>query len=92
MSNGKVKESCCCNQPLSNLRMLFFPDGTKVGVRGLPEALAAAYAEGRQADADTAEKILNRLNENNFIPTSAYQEYRTALLEEYRKYKEKLSS
>ena len=69
--------------------MLKFPDGTQVRVNGLTEVLAGLYSEGRQADRETAEEIINRLEaQKNFIPSSdrTRREYARVLLGEYRQY------
>ncbi len=67
--------------------MLRFPDGTQVRVNGLNEILADLYSEGRQANKETAEEILDRLEKNNnYIPPSARREYKSVLLKEYRDY------
>ncbi len=67
--------------------MLRFPDKTQVRVNGLNEILADLYFEGRQANQDTAEEILDRLEKNNnYIPPSARREYRSVLLKEYMDY------
>jgi predicted nucleic acid-binding protein len=69
--------------------MLKFPDDTQIRVCGLDEILAALFSEGRQADEETAEEIINRLEAiKNFIPSSdrVRREYAYVLLKEYRKY------
>jgi hypothetical protein len=69
--------------------MLSFPDDIQVGVIGLDEILADLYAEGRQANEETAEAIIDRLEaKKNYIPSSdrARKEYAYVLLKEYRKY------
>ena len=69
--------------------MLSFVDDTQVRVSGLDEILAAVYAEGRQANEETAEEIINRLEaKKNYIPSSGRvrKEYAYVLLKEYRKY------
>jgi hypothetical protein len=69
--------------------MLKFPDGTKIRVNGLNEIFADLYSEGRQANKETAEEIINRLEaQGNFIPSSdrTRREYAYVLIKEYRKY------
>jgi predicted nucleic-acid-binding protein len=69
--------------------MLKFPDNTQASVVGLDEILAQLYTEDRKATAETAEEIVNRLEEKkNFIPPSEHvrREYVYVLLKEYRKY------
>ena len=67
--------------------MLTFPDDTQIRVTGLVEILSDLYAEGRPANEDTAEEILDRLEaKKNYIPSSdrARKEYAYVLLKEYR--------
>jgi hypothetical protein len=69
--------------------MLRFPDNTEVRVIGLSEILADLYAEGRQANKETAEEIINRLEaKKNYIPSSdrTRNEFAYVLLKEYREY------
>ncbi len=67
--------------------MLKFPDGIQVRVNGLDEIMAEIYSEGRHANGETAEEILDRLEKvNNYIPPSARQEYKSVLLKAYKDY------
>jgi hypothetical protein len=69
--------------------MLSFTDDIEVGVIGLDEILADLYSEGRQANEETAEEIIDRLEaKKNYIPSSerVRREYAYVLLKEYRKY------
>jgi predicted transcriptional regulator len=69
--------------------MLRFPDDTRVRVIGLNEILADLYSEGRQANKETVEEIINRLEaKKNYIPSSdrTRKEFSYVLLKEYRKY------
>jgi hypothetical protein len=71
--------------------MLRFPDNTQVRVNGLNEILADLYSQGRQANQETAEEIVNRLEaNNNYIPSSdrIRNEFAYVLLKEYREYVE----
>ena len=66
-----------------------FPDGIQVRVNGLDEVMAELYSEERHPNKETAEEILNRLEKNNnYIPPSARQEYKSVLLKEYKDYVE----
>jgi len=61
--------------------MLKFPDGTQIRVTGLNEIFADLYSEDRQANQETAEEIIKRLEKNNnYIPPSARREYKSVLL------------
>ena len=68
--------------------MLKFPDDTQVRVNGLNEILSDLYSEGRQANRQTGEEIIKRLEAKNFIPSSdrTRKEYAYVLLKEYRQY------
>ena len=69
--------------------MLSFPDDIEVGVIGLDEILADLYSKGRQANEETAEEIITRLEaKKNYIPSSdrTRREYIYVLLKEYSKY------
>ncbi len=68
--------------------MLRFNDGTQAAVTGLHEIMAALYHEGREADGATADEIVRRLEEKNYIPPSSRREYRRLLLDAYREYVE----
>jgi hypothetical protein len=70
-------------------RLLTFIDDTQARVKGLDEILADVYLEGRPANDETAELILNSLEaRNNYIPSSdrARREYAYILLKEYKKF------
>ncbi len=69
--------------------MLRFPDNTQVSVHGLNETMADLYSEARQANQETAEEIIKRLEAlNNYVPSSdrTRKEYAYVLLKEYREY------
>jgi hypothetical protein len=75
-----------CVPSTPGLRTLTMRDGCRVSVMGLTEILEAIYAEGRRADPETADEILERLEKTNYIPFSSRQEYCDVLIEEYKKY------
>jgi len=69
--------------------MLKFPDNTQASVTGLDEIMADLFAENVKPTYETADEIIDRLEEKrNFIPSSlnARREYTFVLLQEYRKY------
>lgn len=69
--------------------MLTFPDDTTVRIKGLDETLADLYSEGKEANDETAEEIIERLEaKKNYIPSSerVRKEYAYVLLKEYRAY------
>jgi len=71
--------------------MLKFPDDTRIRVNGLAEILVELYSEGRQANKETAEEIIKRLEAmKNYIPASEVtrREFAYLLLKEYKEYVE----
>lgn len=69
--------------------MLKFLDDTQFSVFGLDETFAALHAEGREANDETGEEIIRRLEEmKNYIPEAEkpHREYAYILLREYRKF------
>jgi hypothetical protein len=62
-------------------------DGTQIAVNGLNETMADLYAEGREANHETAEEIIERLEaHHNYIPSSeiARRDYAYVLLKTYK--------
>lgn len=86
VTNSVNKVGCCCAQPVQNMKKLTFADGTQIGVLGLDEIFAAVYEEGREANAEAAREIVDRLETRNYIPSSARREYEEIILKEYKKY------
>jgi len=69
--------------------MIKFLDDTQISVFGLDEIIAELYNNGMKADDQTAEEIMERLEDaKNYIPSSerTRREYAHALLREYRQY------
>ncbi|MFZ7111816.1 MAG: hypothetical protein ACOWYE_09050 [Desulfatiglandales bacterium] len=86
MSREVQKGMSCCAPSMPGIRMLLFPDGSQTGVTGLEDILAAIYAEGRGVSEETAEIIVERLSEKNYIVPSARQQYCDLLIKEYSRY------
>ena len=83
------KDGWAVAPPTVGRRMLSFPDDTQIGINGLDDILGDLYSEGRKANDETAEEIINRLEAKmNYIPSSgrARKEYSYVLLKEYKKY------
>jgi predicted transcriptional regulator len=68
--------------------MIKFLDDTQVGLIGLDHIMAELYNESREANDETVEEMLRRLEEKNYIPPygKVRKDYAFALLNEYRKY------
>jgi hypothetical protein len=77
---------CCpCTAPgIEAYRLLTFPDGIQVRVKGLDKIFEEVYGEGKRPHWSIASELVKRLSEYNYIPTSAQFEYEEALLKEYR--------
>lgn len=82
---------CCpCNAPgIEAYRLLTFPDGIQVRVRGLDKVLEEAYQQGKKPHWSIASELVKQLSEYNYIPAGAQFEYEEALLKEYRLFFEK---
>lgn len=78
----------CCAPTTPGFRMLTFPDGTQAGVVGLDAIFAAVYSEGMPVSTDTAREIVERLGTQNYIVSSAREQYCDVVIGEYRKYVE----
>lgn len=68
--------------------MIKFPDDTQVGLIGLDHIMAELYNESREANDETVEEIIKRLEDKNYIPSSGKvrNNYAYVLLNEYRKF------
>src|SRR5512136_1145659 len=77
-----------CGPSIPGLRRITFPDGDQVGLIGLDAIMEALYKEGKQPNDSTAQEMIARLREKNYIgDSSQVQElYRTALLNEYQRF------
>ena len=88
--NGKEwKDGWVTPPPVVGRRILKFPDNTQVAVDGLVEIMADLYAEDRKVTHETAQEIINKLEEKkNYIPSSEQvrREYVYVLRQEYEKY------
>lgn len=80
---------CCCGQPVQDFRMLRFPDGGQAGVVGLGAILGEMAAAGKPVAAGTAEEIVEKLAQRNYVPASAHPQYRDVVLREYAAYIER---
>lgn len=71
-------------QPLSYRQITV--SGFPVGLNGLEEIFQQLYEAHRPADGSTAEAILQRVRDHNYIPASAEAAFGQALLREYGRY------
>jgi hypothetical protein len=78
----------CCAPEIKGNRYLIFPDGCRIGVRGLDGIFDDAYRERKKPDRSVANELVLRLSENNYIPLVAWSEYEEVVLKEYRRFHE----
>jgi hypothetical protein len=69
--------------------MITFPDGTKSGIIGLDEVFEELAGQSRQPSEATAEEILNKVENRNYIPSSQRHIYKHLFLEEFRRFLER---
>jgi hypothetical protein len=86
--SAEINEAICpCMMPgIEVYRLLVFPDGVQVRVKGLDRIFEDAYAEGKKPDRPVANELVSRLSENNYIPSGAWSEFEAVVLKEYRKF------
>jgi len=82
---------CCpCNAPgIEAYRLLTFPDGIHVRVKGLDKIFEEAHHQGKKPHWSIASELVRQLSEYNYILASSQFEYEEALLKEYRQFFEK---
>jgi small redox-active disulfide protein 2 len=61
--------------------------GSKVGLSGLQGVFEQVSGESPGTDQELGERLLQLAAQNNYIPSNRKQEYREALLREYRRYR-----
>lgn len=86
MSNDSNRGSGCCTTPIQSITTLTLSNGSHIGIIGLEEILKQMHREDKPVTVQTAQAIIERLKEKNYIPFSIIQEYEVVLLREYRKY------
>jgi hypothetical protein len=82
--NINQREGCCCGPSVQNVRMLTFPDGSKVGIIRLDTVMEDLFQQGKPADSSTALEMINRLKRDNYISPSAQDLYLEVLLSDYQ--------
>lgn len=72
--------------PTKDFQFIYLSSGAKVGVIGLKEIMEKYHNYGKPTTPQTALEIVERLKEKNYIVPAAENEYKNAVLIEYRKY------
>ncbi|MEF8832875.1 MAG: hypothetical protein V5A66_05080, partial [Candidatus Thermoplasmatota archaeon] len=60
--------------------------GRGVGIRGMKEILEDLEEKGISPDEVDEDELIEKFKEDNYIPTKKEEEYKEALLSEYRKF------
>ncbi|MGD2143854.1 MAG: hypothetical protein PVF54_05190 [Anaerolineae bacterium] len=73
----------CCGRGGQVTRITVSEKGYTVGIVGLRRIFEQLVATGQRLVEDTADELLAMVKTRNYVPSSAEEEYRTALLREY---------
>lgn len=77
---------CCCAGGRPDVTPLDLGEGVVVGLCGLKEALARFRALGSSPSAELGQELLAAIRAHNYVPATAEERYKLALLREYAKY------
>ncbi len=79
---------CACQTKGPRPTLVDFGNGVKVGLVGMEEAFERFRAEGREPSAALGEDLLAAIREHNYVSRThkVEEEYKAALLREYRAY------
>lgn len=78
----------CCSKPSDQVVQIGIGDDT-IGLIALNQIFEQLRLLGRPPDKSVEDELLLMVGARNYIPKSCEEEYRAALLREYRKYCEK---
>lgn len=77
------KTAGCCGANLDVVQLDVRGDGRTVGIVGLTTAFEQLYALGLDAEDQVGEELLALIKARNYVPRSAEEAYKAALLREY---------
>lgn len=80
----KNRKGCGCSG--SSDATIVNIDGRKVGIRDMEEIFEELEDEGRSPDEVDEDELIQKFREDNYIPTKKEEDYKEALLSEYRKF------
>ena len=72
--------------PMANIRQISVA-GVRVGLVGLDDILEKVAGEALASDEKTAERLLHLVSKANFVTPSRRDEYKTALLREFKRHR-----
>ena len=79
-----LKKPCCAVDALRRIRQIDI-EGISVGLVMLDEIINKALMMNLESDDRIAEELIKQTKIFNYIPPSAEEAYRTALMREYRR-------
>lgn len=88
-SEGNPKETCCTSSAARKVRQLKIGDDL-IGISQLDEMIEEVLGMGLESDVEIGESLLRRAIIHNYVPSTASQDYRDALLEGYKRRRGKL--
>ena len=88
-NEGNPKETCCASSAAHKVRRLKIGDDL-TGISQLDEMINEVSGMGLESDVEIGEALLRRAKIHNYVPSTASQDYRYALLEEYKRRRGKL--
>ena len=74
---------CCCGGNAQITRVAIDHSGLAVGIVGLRQVFEQLYVMGRKPDPGVGDELLAMVKTRNYVPSSAEEQYKTALLREY---------
>jgi hypothetical protein len=80
----KLQTTGCCGGVDAEVTQVAIDDrGFTVGIVGLKQAFEQLYTMGRKPEAGVRDELLAMVKTRNYVPPSAEERYKTALLREY---------
>jgi len=89
MDERNPKEPCCTSSAARKVRQLKIGDDL-IGISQLDEIIEEVLRMELESDVEIGESLLRRAKIYNYVPSTTSQDYRDALLEEYRRRRGKL--
>jgi hypothetical protein len=74
---------CCGGRDAAVTQVAIDNRGFTVGIVGLKQVFEQLYAIGRRPEPDVCDELLAMVKTRNYVPPSAEERYKTALLREY---------
>ena len=82
------EKPCCAAEALRRIRQVEI-GGRMVGIALLDSILAEVEGMNLSGDKETGDELLKRVKIYNYVPRKAEEQYRTALLQEFKKSRER---